>query len=458
MRACVIGGGISGLSAAYRLLQGGVDVEVLEAASRVGGLLGSERVGECVVETGADSILTEKPWAIRLAEEIGIGDAIIATRAQMRGAHVVCRGKLERVPQGFSLIAPTDLTALARSPLLSAGGKLRAALELGMPRRKLDQDDESLEGFVVRRLGRELFERLAQPLAGGIYGADPARLSLRATMPRFLDLERRHGSVIRGLRTRGKEVFDGAASGARYGLFAAFSGGMQTFIDGLERTLAGRIKKGVRVTSIMQDGDGFRVVVGDEVRAYDAVVLALPAHPAAKVLRDFDRTLADAIDAIEYASAATVTMSWPRFAIPHPLDAFGFVVPTIERRGIIASTWASVKYAGRAPDGRALIRVFVGGHRGQHLVTYDDKELIAIARRELGALLGVEAPPDFTRVVRYVKAMPQYFLGHLGRVEQIEQRVRTHAKFALAGNAYRGVGIPDAVRSGEEAAARILAS
>lgn len=459
MRACVIGGGISGLSAAYRLKEGGVEVDLLEAAPRVGGLLGSERIDDCVVETGADSILTEKPWAMRLAEEIGLGDKIIATRNTMRGAQVVCRGKLERVPSGFSLIAPTDLVAMARSPVLSPKGKLRTGLEVALPRSAATfDDDESLESFVVRRFGRELFERLAQPLAGGVYGADPARLSLRATMPRFLDLERRFGSVIRGLRARMKEgaAGEGQAAGARYGLFAAFQGGMQTFVDGLARTLGGRIQTGAAVTALAREGAGFRVEVGDQARHYDAVIVALPAHAAAKVLSGYDHTLAEAIGAIEYASAATVTMSWPRTAIPHPLDAFGFVVPTIERRGIIASTWASVKYPGRAPDGRALIRVFIGGHRGQHLVSYDDAELIVIARRELGALLGVEAAPDFTKVVRYVRAMPQYFLGHLARVERIEQLVRAHRGLELAGNSMRGVGIPDAVKSGEDAARRVL--
>ena len=455
MRVGVVGGGISGLAAAYRLQQGGADVEVLEGASRVGGWLGSERIHDCVVETGADSILTEKPWALRLAEEVGIGGAIIGTRAQQRGAYVVHCGKLERVPHGFSLLAPTDFGAFVRSPLLSRKGKLRAGLELLLPRG--NQDDESLESFVVRRFGRELFDQLAQPLAGGIYGADPAKLSLRATMPRFLELERRHGSVIRGMRARMQAGGgDGNASGARYGLFAAFAGGMQDLVDGVARPLGARILPSHRVTALERDQEGFRLQVNGAWRTYDAVVLALPAHAAARLLDGLSGPLSRLLAGIEYGSAATITLSWPRYAIPHPLDAFGFVVPTVEHRGLIASTWASVKYAGRAPDGTALIRVFVGGHRGQHLVDHDDHELVTIARRELAALIGVEAAPGFTKVVRYPRAMPQYHLGHLERVGRIEQLVHGLRGLALAGNAYRGVGIPDAIKSGEDAAGKLL--
>jgi oxygen-dependent protoporphyrinogen oxidase len=469
MRVCVVGGGISGLAAAHRLQQAGAEVELLEGSGRVGGLIGSENIEGSVVETGADSILTEKPWALRLAEELGLAREIIATRAAQRGAHIVRAGKLERIPQGFSLIAPTDLAALARSPLLSAGGKLRAALELAVPTRGHDVEDESLEGFVVRRLGRELFDRMAQPLAGGIYGADPKKLSLRATMPRFLDLERKYGSVIRGLRAatklaagpaqaaRAGAPSNGAASGARYGLFAAFTGGMQTFVDRLDRQLEGRVRTRRIVTAIEGDERGYRVEAQGVVSACDAVVVAVPAHVAARVLVGFDPALAGELSNIDYASAVTVTLSWPRSAIAHPLDAFGFVVPTVEHRGVIASTWASVKYEGRSPPDKALIRVFIGGHRGQHLLEYDDGELIALARRELRDLIGVSAEPEWTKVVRYVRAMPQYHLGHLARVARIEALASKHARFALAGNAYRGVGIPDAVKSGEDAAARILA-
>lgn len=461
MRVAVIGGGLSGLTAAYRLCTRGVDVELFEGSARVGGLIGSERIDDCVVEIGADSILTEKPAALALARDLGLDEQVIATRRGPRGAYIVHQEKLERIPEGFSLLAPADMTAFARSPLLSVQGKARAALDLVIPAKR-DDEDESLESFVVRRFGRELFDRLAQPLAGGIYGADPQKLSLRATMPRFLELERSHGSVIRGLQARvaaqrqhtsfGSE----AASGARYGLFAAFRGGMQTLIDGLERALGPHVHKSCLVTAVERDGSGYQIEVRGAYQRYDALIVALPSHTASQVLYRFDRTLADALSEIEYASAATITLCWPRTAIPHALDAFGFVVPVIEGRSIIASTWANVKWEGRAPEDKALIRVFVGGHTGQQLVDYEDDELVHIARRELGSLLGVSAPPSWSVVKRYRRAMPQYHVGHLTRVARIEQLAAAHARFALAGNAYRGVGIPDAVKSGDDAADHIL--
>jgi oxygen-dependent protoporphyrinogen oxidase len=349
--------------------------------------------------------------------------------------------------------------AMARSPIVSLRGKLRMAAELVLPRRA-GNADESLESYVVRRLGREAFERLAQPLVSGIYGAEPSKLSLAATMPRFLEMEREQGSVIRGLLARQKQAGPaaGATAGARYGLFSAFRGGMQTLIDALTRALAAELQLGQMVTSLQRDADAMNVEVRGAWHGYDAVLVALPAHVAGQIVYGLSAPLAHKLFEIEYASAVTVTFAWPRAAIPHALDAYGFVVPAVEGREIIASTWASQKYAGRAPADKALIRVFIGGHRGQHLMGRSDAELIAIARRELSALIGVEQAPDWERLVRYPRAMPQYHVGHLERVAAIEALVAEQPGLALAGNAYRGVGIPDAVRSGEQAVERLLRS
>jgi oxygen-dependent protoporphyrinogen oxidase len=458
MRVCVVGGGITGLSAAYRLKQRGADVELFEGAERVGGLLGTERFDGYVMETGPDSILSEKPWALALAEELGLGGEIIKTQPGPRGAYIVYEGKLARIPEGFSLMAPTSFTAMARSPLMTWHGKLRMAADLVLPRREVE--DESLESYVVRRLGRETFERLAQPLVSGIYGAHPDKLSLRATMPRFLDMERDHGSIIRGLRARLSK--EGArkqgTAGARYGLFAAFRGGMQTLIDALREALGSVVHTGHMVTAVGRDADGFTVEVRGAQHGYDALLIALPAHVAGQVLYGLDAPLAHKLFEIEYASAATVTFAFDRAAIKHALDAYGFVVPAREGRQIIASTWASVKYAGRAPDDKVLLRVFIGGHTGQHLLAESDASLVAIALRELSELVGVAAAPDFSRVVRYPRAMPQYHVGHFARVAAIEALAQKYPGFALAGNAYRGVGIPDAVKSANDAVERILSS
>lgn len=455
MRVCVIGGGISGLTAAYRLRQAGAQVELFEASARVGGLLGSERIDDCVVETGPDSILTEKPWALALAKELGLESRLIRTRESPRGAYIVHQGQLVRVPEGFSMMAPTDLRAMARSPLLSLAGKWRMGLELFLPRGPA-LEDESLEAFVVRRFGRETLDHLAQPLVGGIYGADPGSLSLRATMPRFLEFERSHRSVILALRERARKAGE-QATGARYGMFVAFREGMQELIDALAGQLPGVIHTRSVVTSVTRTHEGFRVEVNGVAQTFEQLVVALPAHLAARCLRSFDGALASELEAIDYASAATVTCLWSRDDVPHALDAFGFVVPARESCQVLASTWASVKYEGRAPANKALIRVFIGGYKGQERARLPDAELVSLVRRELGALMGIRAEPVWSRVVRYERAMPQYKLGHLARVSRIEALVANHAGFALAGNAYHGVGIPDAVRSGERAAARVLA-
>jgi oxygen-dependent protoporphyrinogen oxidase len=268
-------------------------------------------------------------------------------------------------------------------------------------------------------------------------------------------MEREHRSLILALKARQRAAGE-QASGARYGLFAAFRGGMQTLVDALTRELGERIHTRTLVTSVERDKLGWAVEIRGSFQPYDAVIVALPAHIAGQILDGFDRPLAAELFAIDYGSAATVTFAWPRAAIARPLDAYGFVVPAIEQRGIIASTWASVKYEGRAPADKALIRAFIGGHTGQHLLEQTDPQLVELARRELEALMGVRAAPDWSRVVRYERAMPQYKLGHLARVDRIEARVREHPGLALAGNAYRGVGIPDAVRSGEAAAERVL--
>jgi oxygen-dependent protoporphyrinogen oxidase len=440
MKIAIAGGGLSGLALAHRLIERdpSLSVVVLEASARPGGILGTIERDGFVIETGPDSILTEKPAAIELAKRLGIGDRIIATRSEHRGAHVVCRGRLERVPEGFSLLAPARWDAWLKTPIVSPTGKLRAMLEPLVPKARVGEP--SLARFVERRLGREVLDRLAQPLVGGIYGGDPELISLQATMPRFVALEREHGSVVRGLR---KAARDRSASGARYGLFAAFDRGMQVLIDALVRALGDRVRTGCEVRAL--DPRGVVLASGELVEA-DGVVLALPAWRTARLIEDRHRRLADALCAIPYGSAATVTFAWPRAAIGHPLDSFGFVVPSVERRAILAATFASVKWPGRAPAGEELVRV----------CERDDASLIASARRELAALLGVRAEPRFSIVGRYRDAMPQYHVGHLARVDAIEAMARELDGVFLAGNAYRGVGIPDTVRYAETVADHIL--
>jgi len=325
--------------------------------------------------------------------------------------------------------------------------------------------DESLGAFVSRRLGSEALERVAQPLVAGIYTADPDVLSLAATMPRFLELERRDRSLILGLwrssrRAPAEAAGAAGASGARWSLFVTLAEGMEEIIRVLSARLPpDAIRLKARVTDVTREDSGWRIGLGDgEPATADAVVIATESHQAGRMLRYTDPGLAHLLDGIPYASSATVTLGWRRADISHPLDGFGFVVPKIERRPIIACTFSSVKYPGRAPDGFALLRVFMGGALNEAILEGDNETLTRVARAELGELLGVTAPPLFSRVSRYPKAMPQYHVGHLARVEAIEGCLRAHPGLALVGGAYRGVGISDCVHSAEDAAARLLES
>jgi oxygen-dependent protoporphyrinogen oxidase len=387
-----------------------------------------------------------------------VQDRLIGTDDRFRRVFVVFRGRLHPLPDGFQLLAPTRFGPLLASSLFSWPGKLRMACDLLLPRG--GHPDESLGAFVRRRLGREALERVAQPLVAGIYTADPDELSLGATMPRFLEMERRERSVILALwrAARRAPAQHAGTSGARWSLFVTFAEGMEELI----RLLATRLPPGAvrlkeRVSAVERDGAGWRVTTaGGAAVTGDALILAPEAHQVARLLRYVDPGLAHLLEGIPYASSATVTLAYRRADVRHPLDGFGFVVPQVEHRPVIAGTFSSVKYPGRAPEGHALLRVFIGGALNESVLEAEDAALVGIARAELGELLGATAAPLFTRVARYPRAMPQYHVGHAVRAEAIELAVARHPGLRLAGGAYRGVGIADCVRSGEEAAEKLL--
>ena len=454
MRLVVVGGGVSGLSAAHRA----VELAVLDGADRAGGTIRTERYEGFLVEHGPDSFLSEKPWALALCQRLGLEGELVRTDDRFRRTFVVWRGRLHALPEGFQLLAPTRMRPFLGSGLFSWPGKLRMAMDLVLPRG--GESDESLGAFVRRRLGREALERVAQPLVAGIYTADPADLSLTATMPRFAELERRERSVILGMWRAARRAPSQAAgvSGARWSLFVTLADGMEQMVRALaERLPTGAVRRGERVTDVARTAEGWRVTtVGGAAVDAEAVILATEAHQTARIVRYLDPSLALLLEGIPYASSATVTFAYPRAAVRHPLDGFGFVVPHAEGRSIFACTFSSVKYPGRAPEGHVLLRVFVGGALREAILDEDDDRLVATAAGELRELLGIEGPPLWSRVVRYAKAMPQYHVGHLARVESIELALRRHPGLALAGGAYRGVGIADCVRSGEAAAERLF--
>jgi len=474
-RVAVVGGGVTGLAAAHHLVElapdagTAIEVSLFEAAPRLGGVVSSIRRDGFLIEEGPDSIITDKPWARQLAERIGIGHRLIGTQEEHRRSFVVRRGRLEPTPDGFYLLAPTRILPMATTRIFSPLGKLRMAMDLFIPARS-GEEDESVAEFVTRRLGREALDRMAQPMIGGIYGADPQMLSLRATFPRFLQMEREHGSVIRAMLAAGraraameKANNPGRASGPRYGLFVSFDEGLQVLTDALASRLpAGAARTGHRVTGLAarpDSGDArWELEFSSDGRgpagraSFDAVILALHGPRTAALLGPVDGHLAEQVGSIAYATAATVSLAMREEDVAHPMGGFGFVVPTIEGRSIVGCTFGQRKYPGRAPAGHALIRAF-WGDASEGL---SEPEILARTMSDLRDLLGVRSEPIFSHVARWPRSMPHYAVGHLDRVDAIEARTATHPGLALAGNAYRGVGIPDCVHSGESAARRVI--
>lgn len=464
MKVVVVGGGIAGLCAAHRLTESGrpgLEVTLLERSGRFGGTIRTVERDGCLVELGPDSFLTSKPWLSDLAGRLGVTDRIIPTARTHRRSHVVHRGKLHPLPDGFLMMAPTRLWPMVATSLFSWKGKARCALDLVLPR-GTGTGDESLGAFVRRRFGGEVLERVVQPLIGGIYAGDPDTLSLKATIPRFFEMEQRHRSVIKAMvaqrRAASRQQRETAGSGARYGELASFDRGMETIVQALLRQLpSDAMHTRAEVTRLSRDGSGWNLSCGDGRRIdADGVILAVPARHAAELLHGTDTGLYEELAAITHASSAVMNLAYRRSDVPHPLDCFGFVVPAVEDRKIIACTFSSVKFPNRAPEGLVLLRVFLGGMLQQELLQSGDEILLRIVRGELRDLMGIENEPLHSELARYPDAMPQYLVGHGRRVERIESLLGRHPGLALAGNAYGGVGLPDCVRSGEQAAERIL--
>jgi oxygen-dependent protoporphyrinogen oxidase len=455
----VIGGGISGLAAAHHAqqLRPAADVVLLEAGSRLGGVLHTVQRDGFLLEEAADNFLTSPSDAIDLCRRLGLADELLAPDARRRQALVVHRGQLQPIPAGFLVMAPSRLWPLLSSPILSLRGKLRAGLEYFLPRKK-SLDDESLQAFVCRRFGREMFERLVQPLIGGIYAADLQRLSLEATMPRFQQMEREHGSLIRAMLRNRRHQLQDIGAGGRYAQFAALRGGMSTLVDALAQRLpddAVRLDSPVDGLFPTDHGRWLLAIGGARPRmlSVDAVIVATPAHHTAQLLERVDVELADELWQIEYSHCAVVSLGYRRSQIGRTLDGYGFVVPLVEQRLIFSCSFSSVKYAGRAAADSVLLRVFIGGACQSGLLQLPRAQLIELAEREIGDFLQITGEPVLRNIVR--RAMPQYHVGHRQRVERIGERLSRYPTLALAGSSLDGVGLPSCIRSGEAAATRI---
>ncbi|HEX2056366.1 MAG TPA: protoporphyrinogen oxidase, partial [Nitrospiraceae bacterium] len=464
-------GGISGLAAAYALRRHAteaglsLDCTVLEAAPGWGGKIVTHRVGDLIMEAGPDSFLSQKPWALQLCEQLGLADQLINTNPTEKKAFVFSRGRLHELPEGLVTFVPHQLGPFVRSGLLSWRGLARMGLDLVIPKRRGD-GDESLASFFRRRFGREAFERVMEPLMAGIYAGDAEQMSLRASFPRFYDLEQRYGSVLRGMMAARKarmQAGNGSAAGRT--MFVTLRNGLgdltSALVDHLQKdgvTLKPSMRAAaLRVRSHQLGRWMYDVIVDDgTAMAADGLIVAIPAYGAADLVRPLSPAAAGLLEQIPYASTATVSLVYDAHEMRTRLEGSGFVVPRIEGRELLAATWTSLKWPHRASSRDVSIRCYVGGVGREAVLRRDDDSLVGCIREELRAMAGITAMPRYVEVNRWERAMPQYLLGHVDHVGRIDAAMSRFSGLALAGAAYRGVGIPDCIKDGTAAATALI--
>ena len=466
----VIGGGISGLSTAFALQErsaaAGIPIRctVIDSASEWGGKIVTHRVGNLVTEAGPDSFLSHKPDGLELCDKLGLTNQLINTNETGKRACVYSHGRLHELPEGLVVITPNQLGPFIRSGLLSWTGLARMGMDVAVPVKR-SPEDESLASFFRRRVGRQAFERMLEPLMAGIYAGDAEQMSVRATFPRFVELEQQYGSLIRGMMASRKAAPSTMHSGPKRTMFVSLKNGLSDLVTALVDRLTGQgvVLKGncvvdaLRVRSHEPGRWRYDVILHDgSALSVDSLVLATPAYVSAGLVRPLTPIAGGLLELISYASTATVAMAYPRTAVSGVAEGFGFVVPRAEGRDLIAATWTSLKWPHRAPPDQLLIRCYVGGVGREAILQLDDKSLVARVREELASMCGLTAEPAFMEVNRWMKAMPQYTLGHLDRLNQIEAALSRYGGLILTGAGYRGVGIPDCIRDGALAAERVV--
>ena len=463
MRIAIVGGGISGLAAAFEIeqrRQAGAEVEYIlyESTPRLGGVLRTEYIDGCIVEAGPDSFVTEKPWATDLARLLGLGDQLIGSNDGDRKTYILTRGRLIEMPDGLMFMVPTKIVPTGLSPLFSWKTKLRMTRELFHPPRAVDHD-ESVAAFVERHYGPEMVERLADPLLSGVYGGESASLSVRAVLPRFAEMEKMHGSLGRAMLAARKKAKQNSPKPAKPAptLFTSLHRGMQHLAEtAVSRLTASSLLTNTPVQLLQREAGGWVVSAGMRSDGFDAVIVALPGPATADVLRMVSPELSAEIGGIEYSSSITVGLGYDHEVRKSLPPGFGFLVPRSEGKRLLAATFVHNKFPHRAPEDRALLRCFFAGSNAESIWSLPDEQIVAIVRNELQQILALRAEPIFSRVYRWKGAMAQYGVGHLERLERIDRLRQQMPGLALAGNAYRGIGVPDCVRSGREAVKQIL--
>jgi protoporphyrinogen/coproporphyrinogen III oxidase len=469
-RIAIVGGGISGLSAAFAIEEHrrttGVSVEYVlyEASGQFGGVLRTDRIDGCVVEAGPDSYITEKPWATDLCRALGLGDQLIGSNDADRKTYIVVHGRLVPMPDGLMFMVPTKIMPTGMSSLFSWQTKLRMAQELfHAPRAAIH--DESVADFVGRHYGPEMVDRLADPLLSGVYGGEAGKLSVRAVLPRFAEMERTHGSLGKAmLAARKKAQLDLRRSdpGRSAPIFTSLKDGMESLVETIvSRLTASSLLANASVQAIRHEAGRWFVSAGMQSDSFDGVIIALPAPAAAHALRMIGPELSAELAAIPYSSSITVVLGYGREVRQSLPPGFGFLVPRSEGKRLLAATFVHNKFPHRAPEDQALLRCFFGGPNAEKVWDLSDDQIVAIVREELQLILGphvlgLRRDPRFARVYRWKGTMPQYNVGHLERLDRIERLRQQLHGLALAGNGYRGIGVPDCVRSGQEASLKLI--
>jgi oxygen-dependent protoporphyrinogen oxidase len=460
-RIAIIGGGISGLSAAYALekkRRAGVEVDYVlyESSPRLGGVLVTERVDGCLIEAGPDSFLTEKPWASDLCQELGLGDQLIGSNDADRKTYILIRGRLVEMPDGLMFMVPTKILPTIFSPLFSLKTKLRMAREWFHPPHTAN-GDETVASMVERHYGPEMVDRLADPLLSGVYGGEASQLSVRAVLARFADMEAKHGSLGRAMLAARRNATK--PNGAPRPLFTSLKEGMQQMVDALVERLDGdALTTGAPVQAVTREGGGWVVSAGLQSDHFDAVILAVSTQVAASLLRMSSPELAAELGGVNYSSSVTVALGYDQHVRGSLPPGFGFLAPRSEGKRMLAATFVHNKFPHRAPDDRAILRCFLGGARDEQILALSDDEILQIVHEELNLILHLTAEPLFARVFKWRGAMAQYGVGHLERLQRIETLRQKLPGLALAGNGYNGIGVPDCVRSGSEAVEDTLKS